>query len=60
VGLFGRVVHAAVRDEAAARDAVPRRLEERGVRLFGIDAIVPSLEDVFIASVRGEGGAPVG
>ena len=59
VGLYGRVVHAAVRDEAAARDAVSRRLTERGVRLLGIEAIVPSLEDVFIASVRAEGGAPV-
>ncbi len=60
VGLFGRVVHAAVRDDAAARDAVTRRLAERGIRLLGIEAIVPSLEDVFIASVRAEGGAPVG
>jgi ABC-2 type transport system ATP-binding protein len=59
VGLFGRVVHAAVRDEAAARGAVSRRLMERGVEFAGIETIVPSLEDVFIARVRPEGGIPV-
>jgi ABC-2 type transport system ATP-binding protein len=59
VGLFGRVVHAAVRDEAAARGAVSRRLAERGVAFAGIETIVPSLEDVFIARVRPEGGTPV-
>jgi ABC-2 type transport system ATP-binding protein len=60
VGLFGRVVHAAARDADAARAAVTRRLAERGVPLLGIEAIVPSLEDVFIARIRSEGGAPVG
>jgi drug efflux transport system ATP-binding protein len=59
VGMFGRVVHAAARDAEAARAAVTRRLGERGIALFGIDTIVPSLEDVFIARVRAEGGAPV-
>jgi ABC-2 type transport system ATP-binding protein len=60
VGMFGRVVHAAVRDARAARGAVTRRLEERGVTLLGIDDITPSLEDVFIARVRAEGGAALG
>jgi ABC-2 type transport system ATP-binding protein len=59
VGMFGRVVHAAARDEERARAAVTRRLAERGVRLLGIETIAPSLEDVFIARVRAEGGAPV-
>jgi ABC-2 type transport system ATP-binding protein len=59
VGMFGRVVHAAARDAEAARAAVTRRLAERGVRLLGIETIAPSLEDVFIARVRAEGGAPV-
>ena len=60
VGMFGRVVHAVARDAEAARDAVTRRLEERGVVLRGMEAIAPSLEDVFIARVRAEGGAALG
>jgi ABC-2 type transport system ATP-binding protein len=59
VGLFGRVVHATAREGRAAREAVTRRLRERGVTLLGIDTITPSLEDVFVARVRSEGGARV-
>jgi len=60
VGMFGRVVHAVARDAEAARGAVTRRLLERGVALLGIDTIAPSLEDVFIARVRAEGGVALG
>ncbi len=59
VGLFGRVVHATVREAGAAEEAVRRRLGERGIALLGIETIAPSLEDVFISRVREEGGAPV-
>ena len=59
-GLFGRAVHARVRgDAAAARAAVARRLADAGVALLGIQEITPSLEDVFLARIAEEGGAPV-
>jgi ABC-2 type transport system ATP-binding protein len=54
-GLFGRAVHARVRDAAAARTAIERRLSEAGVALLGIEEITPSLEDVFLAKISGEG-----
>ncbi len=56
-GMFGRTVHAAVRDAAEARAAIPAALAERGIALAGIAEIAPSLEDVFISRVRAEGGA---
>jgi ABC-2 type transport system ATP-binding protein len=60
VGLFGRNVHVTVRDAASGATEIARRLAERGIEVRGIAPIVPSLEDVFIARVRAEGGAPNG
>ncbi len=54
-GLFGRNVHAVVRDLAEARAAIPERLAARGVTLLSLEPIAPSLEDVFVARVRAEG-----
>ncbi|HMU61552.1 MAG TPA: ABC transporter ATP-binding protein [Gemmatimonadales bacterium] len=58
-GLFGRNVHAVVRDLAEAEAVIPERLAARGVELLGLAPIAPSLEDVFVALVRAEGGAVV-
>jgi len=58
-GLFGRNVHAVVRDLVAARSVIPERLAAHGVTLQSLEPIAPSLEDVFVARVRAEGGAPV-
>ncbi len=58
-GMFGRHVHAIVRDADEASRVVPAALEEAGVALLGIRPVEPSLEDVFIALVREQGGAPV-
>lgn len=58
-GLFGRNVHAVVRDLAEAEALIPERLAARGVELLGLAPIAPSLEDVFVALVRAEGGAVV-
>jgi ABC-2 type transport system ATP-binding protein len=60
VTMFGRVVHAVVADEAAARSAIPARLAESGIALSGMSRIAPSLEDVFASLVRREGGAVAG
>ena len=58
-GMFGRAVHAVVRDESAARIDLPAALAADGIAVTGIETIAPSLEDVFIARVREAGGAAV-
>ena len=60
VTMFGRVLHAVVEDEAAARRAIPGRLAAAGIELAGVSRIEPSLEDVFAEWIRREGGAVVG
>ncbi len=58
--LFGRQVHVLADDaERAVRD-IPRSLAERGVEVRSVELVQPSLEDVFIALVRREGGAAEG
>jgi ABC-2 type transport system ATP-binding protein len=59
-GMFGRAVHAVIADEEAAGRDLPEILARRGVSCAVARRIAPSLEDVFIALVRREGGAPVG
>jgi ABC-2 type transport system ATP-binding protein len=58
--MFGRRVHAVVRDAAQAMDALPRALRERQVPVSRVVPVRPSLEDVFVALVRREGGAVQG
>ena len=62
VGLFGRALHAALRegeDAAAAQSRIPSLLAEKGIAVQGIEPIQPSLEDVFVALVEKTGGAVV-
>jgi drug efflux transport system ATP-binding protein len=59
-GMFGRHVHAIVRDREGASRDVPRLLEEAGVPLEGMAEVSPSLEDVFIALVKDAGGGSEG
>jgi hypothetical protein len=58
--MFGRLVHVVVKDRDVAREEIPRVLEENGVALEGLVEVAPSLEDVFVALVRKEGGAVEG
>ena len=58
-GLFGRLLHVAVADADRAREGIRSALEASGIEVGGIDEIMPSLEDVFVARVREAGGAPV-
>jgi ABC-2 type transport system ATP-binding protein len=60
VTMFGRVLHAVVGDEAAARAAIPARLAATGIGVSGMSRIEPSLEDVFASLVRREGGVVAG
>lgn len=60
VTMFGRVLHAVVPDESAARAEIAARLAAAGVRVDGIDRIAASLEDVFADLIRREGGVAAG
>ncbi|HET8760191.1 MAG TPA: ABC transporter ATP-binding protein, partial [Nitrospiria bacterium] len=58
--MFGRTVHVVVDDAVVARAAITDRLAARGVTVRSMERIEPSLEDVFVALVRAEGGAVLG
>ena len=50
--LFGRGLHAAVRNAAAAAPALRLLLEQRGHRVSRIEPIAPSMEDVFVSLIE--------
>jgi ABC-2 type transport system ATP-binding protein len=52
VALFGRALHLVATDGRQAADEVRRRLDREGYRVQGIEAIVPSLEDVFVSLIE--------
>ncbi|NIP78550.1 MAG: ATP-binding cassette domain-containing protein [Gemmatimonadetes bacterium] len=56
--MFGRTLH--VLTEAEAEDAIRRVLTEAGLEPGFVERSSPSLEDVFVALVRREGGAREG
>ncbi len=60
VGLFGRNVHVVVEDEEEARALIPKLMGARGVSMTSLERVSPSLEDVFVALIREEGGAAEG
>ncbi len=52
VSLYGALVHVVSRDVDAHRPQIKEMLKEAGVEIKGMNVIAPSLEDVFVASVR--------
>jgi ABC-2 type transport system ATP-binding protein len=60
VSMFGRAVHVLAQNEAEALHALPEILTRRGRTCHDLARIAPSLEDVFVALIRREGGAPAG
>jgi len=52
VALYGALVHVVTEDPDAHRPLIEQTMHEESVHVTAIDQIVPSLEDVFIASVR--------
>lgn len=52
VALYGALIHVVADGIAARRPAIERALAEAGVEVRAMDLIAPSLEDVFISSVR--------
>ena len=59
VALFGRAVHVTLSSAENATERIGERLSTHGIELRDMSRIEPSLEDVFAARVRAEGGAPV-
>ncbi len=57
VALYGAQVHAVVPDARTCREQIHHLLESENVRINSIEWIAPTLEDVFISSVTGPGGA---
>ena len=60
VTMFGRKLHVVLEDAARGRAAIEAELGRAGIGWKGIEPIEPSLEDVFAALVRREGGAVLG
>lgn len=52
VALYGALVHAVASDVDALKPEIAERLHAAGVQVRAMDVIAPSLEDVFISSVR--------
>ena len=58
--LYGRFVHAVVADLETARETLHSVLTQHGLACEHVTSVTPSLEDVFVALVRQQGGAAVG
>jgi len=52
VSLYGALIHAVAEGAGAQRSQIESALRAAGIEVRSIDVIAPSLEDVFIASVR--------
>jgi ABC-2 type transport system ATP-binding protein len=55
VALYGALIHAVAQDVATLKPRIAEQLGRVGVQVRTMDAIAPSLEDVFISSVREHG-----
>jgi ABC-2 type transport system ATP-binding protein len=58
--MFGRALHVTVDDADEGARIVRKALSDAGREVSAIQAVQPSLEDVFVSLVRAEGGAVVG
>ena len=58
VALYGALIHAVAPDVEALKPQIEEELGRAGVKVRTMDAIAPSLEDVFISSVREPAGTP--
>jgi ABC-2 type transport system ATP-binding protein len=53
--LFGTAVHAVIADRTATAPEIGKRLEKAGLVVHAVDEVAPSLEDVFLEVVEGNG-----
>ena len=58
--MYGRNLHVTVEDEATGPETIRTALATAGAAASAIEAVEPSLEDVFTSLVRAEGGAVIG
>jgi ABC-2 type transport system ATP-binding protein len=58
VALYGALIHAVAEDVEALKPQIEGQLRRAGVQVHTMDAIAPSLEDVFISSVRAPASSP--
>lgn len=58
--MYGRDLHVTVEDDTAAPEVIRSLLATTGLTATGVEAVQPSLEDVFTSLVRAEGGAVIG
>jgi hypothetical protein len=54
VSLYGALIHTVAEGADAHQTQIEAALRAAGIEVRSVDAIAPSLEDVFIASVRGQ------
>ena len=57
VALYGALIHVVAEGVAEQKPRIAQALEDAGVRVRAMDVIAPSLEDVFISSVRNHVGS---
>ncbi len=55
VALYGALIHVVADDIREQMPAIERNLRDEGIEVRAMDIIVPSLEDVFISSVKENG-----
>ena len=60
VAMFGRHLHVTVADAGTGESTVRDTLASAGRKVDAVQAVEPSLEDVFVSLVRAGGGAVVG
>jgi ABC-2 type transport system ATP-binding protein len=55
--MFGRQIHVTTTTRAGAHELIRSELRQRGIEVRAMVDVAPSLEDIFVALVRREGGA---
>jgi len=55
IALYGAQIHAVVPDAEAYKAPIKKLLEEDGIQVHAVEWIAPTLEDVFISSVKPRG-----
>lgn len=59
LALYGSAIHLVAPEAEKYRDFVEETLKKKGVKVYTIEPIAPSLEDVFIARIRAEENSKV-
>ncbi|MBN2319723.1 MAG: ABC transporter ATP-binding protein [Acidobacteria bacterium] len=54
VAVFGSGLHVTVQDPDASQSQIRRALEERNIQVRRLEAIEPSMEDIFVATIEEE------